>query len=75
MHIRQSAINAVRAHGEFFVIDAEEVQDGGMQVVAGGDVVRGLVADVVADAMGDAGLDACAPEPAHETAAVVIATE
>ena len=75
MHVRKAAIDAIRAHRKFFVIDAEQVKDGGVQVVAGGDVVHRLVAPVVALAMGDAGFDACTPEPAHEAAAVVIATE
>ena len=33
MHIGEAAVNAVGAHGELFVINAEEVQDGGVKVV------------------------------------------
>ena len=72
MHISEAAIDTVVSHGELFVINAEKVEDGGVEVVAGGDVLRGLITDVVADAVGDAGLDACAPEPAHKGAAIMI---
>ena len=57
------------------MIEAEEVQDGGVDIVALGEVraVSGLVAPFVARAMGDAALDAPAGEPVGEDEGVVVA--
>lgn len=44
VHIGQATNDAVGADSELFMVDAEEVQDGGVHVVAGGEVLRGLVA-------------------------------
>ena len=59
--------------GELFVIHAQQVEDGGVKIVAVGGVHGGFVAPVVALAVADAGADAGAPEPGDEGAAVVIA--
>ena len=63
MHICQASVDAAVADGEFFVIDAEEVEDGGMEIVAGGDILGGFPLPFVALAAGAAGLDASAGEP------------
>jgi hypothetical protein len=34
VHVRQPPVDALVAEGEFFVVDAEEVEDGGVEVVA-----------------------------------------
>lgn len=33
MHVRESVVSTSEAVGEFFVIETNQVQDGGMQVV------------------------------------------
>ena len=62
MHIREPAVDAVVVERELLVVDAEEVQDGGVDVVDFGWVfaVGGFVAEVVAGAVAD---------PAFNTAA------
>ena len=57
------------------MIDAEEVEDGGVDVVDLGGVaaVEGFVAEVVAGAVGDAAADAAAAEPVSEAEGVVVA--
>ena len=59
--------------GEFFVIEAEEVEDGGVHVVHVDFVGDGVVAEVVGLAEGEAGFDAGAGEPLAEAAGVVVA--
>ena len=59
--------------GEFFVIEAEEVEDGGVHVVHVDFVGDGVVAEVVGFAEGEAGFDAGAGEPLAEAAGVVVA--
>lgn len=66
-------VDAVMADGEAGVIDAEEVEDGGVDVVAIDRVIEGLVAPLVALAEGDAAADAAASEPVGEGEGVVVA--
>ena len=55
------------------VIDAQQVQDRGVQVVAVGRVSGRLVRPFVAFAVGDPALDAAAGQPAGEGEGVVVA--
>src|SRR5215470_10013440 len=71
--IGQAAVDAVVADGQLLVIDAEQVQDGRVQVVAVRLALGGLVAELVAGAVGHAGLDAGAGEPGDERPAVMVA--
>src|SRR5436305_1413201 len=71
--IGQPPVDAVVAEGEPGVVDAEQVQDGGVQVVAVGRVLDGLVRPLVAGAVGDAAADAAAGEPGGEGERVVVA--
>src|SRR4051794_34289375 len=75
MHISQTAIDAILANGQLLVIDAKQVEHGRVKVVAVGFIFRRLVSPVIAAPVGDAGLDAGAPKPRHETAAIVIAPD
>ena len=52
MHIRQAAVDAVVAEGEALVVDAEQVQHGGVDVVAVSGVLCGAVGPGVAGAIG-----------------------
>ncbi len=73
MDVGEAAIDAVVAVGEAGVVDAEEVQDGGVEVVTVGFAFDGLIAEFVAKTVGGTGLHSCAGEPGDEGAAVVIA--
>ena len=55
------------------MVDAEEVEHGGVQVVHFDFVFDGLVAALVGGAVGEAGFDAAAGEPDGEAEGVVIA--
>ena len=75
MDIGQAAINAVLADGELFVVDPQQVQHGGVQIVAVRLALLGLIAPVVTAAMGHARLDAGAPEPGHKAAPIMVAAD
>ena len=74
MHVGKTEIPAGVAEGEFFVIEAELMKDGGMQVMHVDFVLDGHVADVVGDAVGEAGFEAATGDPDGEAERVVIAT-
>ena len=57
--------------GEFFVIEAEEVEDGGVEVVDGGDIDGGAAAEFVGLAIADAAFDTGAHHPGGEGVGVV----
>ena len=59
--------------GELFVIEPEEVQEGGVEIVHVDAVGDGSVADFIGCAVGVAGLGATAGKPGGEAARVVIA--
>ena len=72
MHVRQAPIGAVVADRQASVIDAEQMQNGRVQIVAG-QRLDGAPAPLVAFSVGHAALDAGAGEPGDRRAAVVIA--
>ena len=76
VNIGQAAIDAIVPNGQPGVVDAEEMQDGGVDVVNLGWMlpVGGFVPEVVAWAIGHTALDAAAREPVGETIGVVVAT-
>lgn len=51
MHVGQAALNAIVVVCQFLVIQSEQVQDGGMQVVDVDHVLDGGVAELVAGAV------------------------
>ena len=63
------------AVGELFVIEAEEVEDGGVEVVDAGGVLGGAEAEVVGGSVDGAAADAAAGEPDGEAVVVVVAAE
>ena len=67
---KSPAVVAVR---QLRVVEAEQVQDGGVQVVDADAIDGGLVADLVGLAVVDAALDAAAGEPGREGVRVVVA--
>ena len=59
--------------GEALVIDAQEVQDGGMQVADVHGIGRDVVTEVVGGAVGVAGFDAASRHPHGEAAGMMVA--
>ena len=58
---------------EVFVVEAEEVEQGGVEVVEGVNVFHGLESEFVGGAMADAGFDAGAGQNGGEAAGIVVA--
>ena len=75
MHVGEAAVDAVVADGELRVVDAQQVQDGGVDVVDLGGVfaVERFVAPLVGEAVSRASFDAAAAEPVGEDEGVVVA--
>ncbi len=69
----QALIEALELEGESFVVDAQAVQDGRIQVVDVAGVRRDVVAEVVGFAVRNAPLDAAAGQPHAEVARVMVA--
>ena len=75
MHIGEAAFEAVVVVAEAFVIEAEEVQDGGVEIIDAGDIDGCLPAEFIGLAVVfGSGLHASSSEYAREAAGVVIAT-
>lgn len=76
VHICQSAVNAVVAYGELFVVDSQLVQDRGMDVVARGWVIPIGRAEspLVTLAVGHASTDTAAGEPVGEHERIMVTT-
>ena len=72
-HVGQPEVAALEAVGQPLVVDAEQVQHRGVQVVDVDDVLDGVVAELVGRAVGDAALDAAAGQPDREALDVVVA--
>ena len=73
MHVREAVVATGVMEGELLVIEAEEAQDGGVQVVHVDDVGRRLEAELVGGSMDMAGLHAAAGHPHGEAVVVVVA--
>ena len=71
--VGETAVRAVVTHGELFVVDAEEMQDRGVNVV---DIVLldSAPRPLIARAVGNTTTDASAGEPLHARAAIVVAS-
>src|SRR5690606_18335206 len=76
VNVGQAALDPIVSEGEALVIDAEQVQDRGVDIVAVGGpaAVARLVRPLVAFAEGGTSLDAAAGEPVREDEGVVIAS-
>src|SRR5579872_3682620 len=72
MHVGEAAVDAVVAESQFLVIDAEQVQDRGVHVVAVGGICRGFVRPLVAFAVRGPALDAASGEPIGEGERVMV---
>ena len=74
MHVREAAFEAIVVEGEALVIEAHQVEDGGVEIIDGGLVQRGFETELVALAVTKALLHTGSGEEAGEGAGVVIAT-
>ena len=73
MHIREAAVDAVVVEAQRFVIEAQEVQRGGVEVVAVGGVLGGFESKLVGAAIGGAAPDPTTGHPRGKRAGIVIA--
>src|ERR1700683_2528665 len=73
MHVRQPEITAAEAVRQSLVVDPEQVQDRGVQIVHRADAVLGVNAELVGRAMHRAPLDAAPREPDAESFRMMIA--
>lgn len=72
MHIRQAALDAVVVVAELFVVEAEQMQRGGVKIVAVGGVFGGFEAEVVGGAVSSASLDATTGHPGGKGSGIVV---
>src|SRR5688500_5637099 len=73
MHVRQPEVAALEAEGEFGVVEAEEVEEGGVQVVDVDLVLGGVEAELVGLAEGEPRFDAAAGQPHAEAVGMMVA--
>ena len=73
MHVGEAALDAVVVDGEVFVIETEEVEDGGVEVVRGDGVVRGLEAKLIGGAVAHAAFHSGTGKPSGEAVRIVVA--
>src|SRR5262249_55005141 len=72
MHIGQAIVPALVLEGQSSVIDAQEMQDGGLEVMDVNRVLGDVVTEVIGSAVSDAGLDATAGHPDREATRMMI---
>ena len=75
MHISQAIIAAGVVEGEAFVIEAEEMQDGGLQIMNVHGPLGDVEAQFIGGAKGEAAFNTTAGEPEAEGLRMVIAAE
>src|SRR6185312_16071222 len=71
--VGEAEVAALEAVGEARVVEAEEVEDGGVEVVDVDGVFGDVEAEVVGFAEGDAGFYTAAGEPIGEAVGVMVA--
>ena len=74
-HVCQPVVATLETVGQALVIDAEKVQNGGLEVVDVNRIDDGIEAEVVGGAVGDAGLDAAAGQEEGERERVMVAAK
>lgn len=73
MYIRQTAFDAVVIDAQAFVIQPQQVQNCGVQIVDGADLVDGLVTEFVGGAVAEGAFDTRSGHPRGEAVRVVVA--
>ena len=74
MHIRQAELAALEAIGEAFVIDAEAMENRGLEVVDVHGILQGIEAEIIRATESHTGLDTAAGHPDREGLAVMVAS-
>ena len=74
MNIGQSEVPTLEAIGQAFVVDPEQVQHGGVQVMDMDFVLHGTVAKFICCSPGKAGLDSTTCHPARKAHDMVVAS-
>jgi len=70
--IGKAEMPALELEGQLLVIDAQQVQDGGLKVMNVDFVVHGVEADIVGGSMGDARLDSASSHPGSKGVGVMV---
>src|SRR5438045_1327288 len=73
VYVSQSAFDAIVIERQAFVIQTEQMQQGGVQVVDGANVFDGAMAVLIGGAVAESFLDAGAGQPHREAMRIVIA--
>jgi hypothetical protein len=73
VHIRQPALDAVVVIAELFVVEAEQMKRGGVQVVAVGGIFGGFETEIIRGAVSGSTCDPTASHPGGEGSGIVIA--
>ena len=71
-YVGETEVAPIVAIGQFFVIDAEQMQDGRVQIIDADAIDDGLVSEFVGLAVTGAGLDAATGEPGGESMRIVV---
>ena len=74
MDISEAEVAALAAEGEAFMVDAELVKNGGVEIVDVNLVLNGVKAELVGGTVGEAGLHSTAGHPHCEAVRVMITT-
>lgn len=74
MNVCQTSVNSIMADSQLFMVDAQEMQHGGMNVVNHRRIVAisRLIAKIIAGAMADSAFHATTCKPCGETIRIVI---
>lgn len=73
MHVGEAEVATLEAVGELGVVHAEEVEDGGVEVVNGHGIAGDVPGEVIGLAIGEAAFDAATGHPQREGARVMVA--
>ena len=74
MDVGEAVVAAAVEEGEAFVIEAEEMQNGRVEIVHRDDFVHGAVTEFIGRAVGHAAANSAAREPHGEALGIVVAT-
>ena len=72
MHVGEAEVAAVITVGKFFVIEAQLMENGGMEVMHVHSTLHGVVTVFVGIAVGETGLEAAAGEAHGKTIGVMV---
>ena len=72
MNVGQPALDAVVVKSQALVIETQQVQNGGVEIVPAHRIDSGAVADLIALSIGDPGLEPGTGHPDGETGVVVV---